>query len=273
MEGFLMLRIRPVLAMFGCALILSGSPTSIISNDISNQAQDLWAVVDDGHLGASFSTGATAYQLTSVLLVLSLEGEVPSAVHAAKRPTSHSRSRRASAPVTKTRQANSSVLSPRIVPAGTTVTLWSDNGLASPNNGPAAQLAASTTTVLDTSLTNTPTAFTFLFSNFQLAANTRYWIVASSPSANSGAEWWTTFNISGTDISTEFDEINSEVFPNAPAGDPGADEAFLIQVNGLAAAAPPAPSTTPAPSSVKLVLIGLGCAALYLERRRRLQSS
>ena len=261
-----MLRIRPAVAMFGCALILNAVPTSIISNDISNQAQDLWAVVDDGRLGASFSTGATAYQLTSVLLVLSVEGDVPDAVHAAKRPASHVRSHRTSTPAAKARRANSSALSPRVVPAGTTVTLWSDN------NGPAAQLAASTTTVLDTSLSNTPTAFTFLFSNFQLAANTRYWIVASSPGTNSVAEWWTTFNVSGTDISTEFDEINSEIFPNAPVGNPGADEAFLIQVNGLAAAAP-APSATPAPSSVTLVLIGLCCAGLYFKRRRRLQSS
>ncbi|MGA3190035.1 MAG: PEP-CTERM sorting domain-containing protein [Bryobacteraceae bacterium] len=151
--------------------------------------------------------------------------------------------------------------------------MWSDNGQAFPNNGPATQLAASTTTVLDTSLSITPTSFTFQFSNYPLAANTHYWIMASSPGGNSEAEWWSTFNVSGTDVTTEFADFEGEIFQNVPPADPGDAEAYLMQVNALATSTPAPPPATPAPSSVMLVIIGLCCAGLYFKRRRLSQPS
>jgi hypothetical protein len=144
-----------------------------------------------------------------------------------------------------------------------TLSLYSDNG----GPGPGSLLVTSATTLFDTSLGVTPAPFTFPFSNYPLAANTRYWIVVSSPGGGSLAEWWLTETITGTETATEYWAFDGTVDPNA------GDEAYLMQVNGDPATTPPAPPQTPAPASVTLVLIGLCGAAWYFGRRKALRSS
>jgi hypothetical protein len=148
-----------------------------------------------------------------------------------------------------------------------TVALWSDNG----GPGPGSLLATSATTLPDTSLGDAPAQFSFPFANYPLTANTRYWILVTSPNNDSVAIWWGTPDLAGTDVAGEYYEGNygsgETVYPNSDGEDTAA---FLMQVIGDPSTPPP---TTPAPASVTLVLIGLGCAAWYFRRRKVLQSS
>jgi hypothetical protein len=246
-----MLRIRPTWVVLTCTLFLNATPVSIF-NDLTN-SQDNWGdVTDDAPLAASFSTGGTAYNLTSVVLMLSNNGET---IVTTPSKRSHSaRSRHSSAVAGKVQKAKPSKVRPAISPSYVVVSLYSDS-----STSPGTLLATSATTVLDTSLSDTPAAFTFPFS-YPLATNTRYWIGVSSPN-DSVAEWWVTDTLTGTETATEYSEFDGEVTAN--------DQAFLMQVNG----APTTPPPTPAPASVTLVVIGLGCAAWYFRRRKALQSS
>jgi hypothetical protein len=247
-----MLRIRPTWVVLTCTLFLNATPVSIF-NDLSN-SQDNWGdVTDDAPLAASFSTGGTAYNLTSVVVMLSNNGETI-VVTPSKRSQS-SRSRHSAAVAGKVQKAKPSKVRPAIVERYVVVSLYSDS-----STSPGTLLATSATTVADTSLSETPAAFTFPFSNYPLANNTRYWIGVSSPN-DSVAEWWVTNTLTGTETATEYSEFDGEVLPN--------DQAFLMQV----IVDPSTPPPTPAPASVTLVVIGLGCAAWYFRRRKGLQSS
>jgi hypothetical protein len=243
-------------------LFLNATPVSIF-NDVTN-SQDDWAdVVDAGPVAASFSTGGTAYNLTTVVVVLSNNSNEDTETRGAKR-SSRVKGHRSSARVAKAQHAKPAKVRPAIpITPEITVSLYSDS-----STSPGTLLVTSATTLLDTSLGDDPAQFTFPFS-YPLAANTRYWIVISSPGENSVAEWWETFNSgAGTETATEYEEFDGTVYPNFVSGDPEDDEAYLMQVNGDPGTPPP----TPAPASVTLVLIGLGGAAWYFRRRKVLQS-
>jgi hypothetical protein len=245
-------------------LFLNATPVSIF-NDVTNAAVYTNVVVDVEPTGASFSTGGTAYNLTSVVLVLSNETEVviPDTVPASR--TSHGmRSRHASSQVAKAPKAKASKVRKAADPAaGIIVQLFSDTG----GPYPGTLLATSSTTLLDTSLGDSPAPFSFPFANYPLAANTRYWVIVSSPDDDSVAVWWGSSDISGTDVTPEYYLYFGDIDANSAGED---SSAYLMQVIGDPSTLPP---TTPAPASVMLVLIGLGCAAWYFRRRKVLQSS
>jgi hypothetical protein len=263
-----MLRVRPTWVVLTCALFLNAAPVSIF-NDVTNEVLYANSVVGDATCGASFSTGGTAYNLTSVVLELSNDaGEPPDTVRAS-RPIHGMRGRHASARPSKAPKAKPSKAHPAGDPAPSiTVALWSDNGSPFPGT----LLATSATTLLDTSLGDSPAPFSFPFASYPLTANTRYWIVVTSPGDNSVGVWWGTPDVSGPDVASEYyiEDDDTVATPNAPPGEPEFDGAFLMQVIGDPSTPPP---TTPAPASVTLVLIGLGCAALYFRRRKILRSS
>jgi hypothetical protein len=257
-----MLRVRPTWVVLACALFLNAQPVSIF-NDVMNEADYSNVVTLVEPCGASFSTGGTAYNLTTVVLVLSNETDVADVVGGrASHPIHGMRGRHASARAAKAPKAKPLKARPAGDPAPfTTVTLWSDDGGPGPGN----LLATSPTTLSDTSLGDSPAEFSFPFS-YPLTANTRYWIEVSS-SVDSVAVWWGSPEITGTDVAPEYYLYFGDVIPN----DEGVDSAaFLMQVIGDPTT--PAP-TTPAPASVTLVLVGLGCAAWYFRRRKVLRSS
>jgi hypothetical protein len=249
-----MLRIRPTWVVLTCALFLNATPVSIF-NDVSN-SQDDWAdVVEEGPVAASFSTGGIAYNLTTVVVVLSNNSNEQVDTRGANR-SRRVKGHRSSARAAKARSVKPAKVRPAIpVTPEVTVSLWTDNG----GPGPGSLLVTSATTLPDTSLGDAPAQFTFPFANYSLTANTRYWIVVSSPGDNSVAEWWSTGTLTGTETATEYSEFEGVVYAN--------DEAFLMQVNGDPGTPPP----TPAPASVTLVLIGLGWALWYFRRQKGLQ--
>jgi hypothetical protein len=256
-----MLRVRPAFALVACALALNGAP-STISNDIgvSGATVDDWGdVVGDAPLAESFSTGGSAYNLTSVTVMLANNDNELARVVASVRTHRRSSGRRAAARSIKAAPRALFTI-PSCAGPCTSLSLWSDNG----GPAPGTELAVSTTVVLDSALpsSSTPAQFTFLFTSFPLAANTRYWIVASSPGGDSIAEWWGTDEPAGTDILSEFNEFDGGVTAN---DDPEGPFAFEILVSGLVT--PPAP-LTPVPPSLTLVLTGLLCVGLYFTRRR-----
>jgi hypothetical protein len=260
-----MLRVRPTWVVLTCALFLNAAPVSIF-NDVTNVAEYDNFVVGDATCGASFSTGGTAYNLTTVVLELSNsadeeEVKASSSIHGM-------RGRHASARAAKAPKAKPSKAHPAGDPAPSiTVALWSDNG----GPFPGTLLATSATTLLDTSLGDSPAPFSFPFANYPLTANTRYWIVVTSPGGNSEGIWWGTPDVSGPDVASEYfiEDDDTVATPNAPPGEPEFDGAFLMQVIGD----PTTPATTPAPASVTLVLLGLCGAALFFGRRKTLRSS
>jgi hypothetical protein len=227
-----MFRTSPAWAVIACALSLSATPNSgsTISSSLGNSMDTSAQVITDGPLAQSFTTGPFAYNLTNVTVVLSQN-----------EPTARPKD--------------------GIALQSVTVTLWSDNGLAFPNNGPHTLLATSPTTVFGTSLSLLPQTFVFPIS-FALAANTRYWIEVISPNSDSFAAWWITNNPSGTDISHEYTIIDQTV---ASTQDP---HAFLIGVFGVQGLA-----ATPAPSTVLLVIVGLCGLGLYFRRRGGLKAT
>jgi hypothetical protein len=241
-----------------CAtLFLNAAPVSIF-NDVTNPPVGVNSLLEEGPFGASFSTGATAYTLTSAVLVLSAD-PIDAGIRSAGRPIHGFQGRHASARTAKAEKAKPSKAHPAAVPtAFVTVALYSDTG----GPGIGTLLATSATTLPDTSLGESPAPFSFPFSNYPLSANTRYWIVLSTAS-DSVAGWWGTSDISGTDVAPEYTHGIGEVFANDPGG------ALLMQVIGD----PTTPPPTPAPASVTLVLIGLGCALWYSRRRKVLRSS
>jgi hypothetical protein len=252
-----MLRIRPTYVVLTCALFLNAAPVSIF-NDVTNTTQYTNSVVEIGPLGASFSTGGTPYTLTSVVLVLSSGEEEPTL--RANRPTHGFPSHHASAHAAKVQKAKPSKVRPAGPAApGITVALYTDTG----GPGIGTLLATSSTTLLDTSLGADPAQFSFPFS-YPLTANTRYWIVVTSPGDNSVAIWWGTSDMAGTEVTTEYYFENGEVTANSEE-----DGAFLLQVIGDPSTPPP----TPGPASITLVLIGIGCAAWYFRRRRVFEAS
>jgi hypothetical protein len=258
-----MLRIRPTWTVLACTLFLNAAPVSI-SNDITNEAAYPQGVASQEPIGASFSTGGTAYNLTTVVVALSNEVEIDADPAKLSRPSHGFRGQHAFVRAAKAQKAKPSKVRPALPTPSTTVQLWSDNG----GPGPGTLLATSTTTLSDASLGDDPAPFSFAFSNYPLAAGTRYWIEVVS-GAGSVAVWWGTPDLTGTDVATEYNMFSGEVTANAPVGDPEDDGAFLMQVIGD----PATPAPTPAPASVTLVLIGLASAAWYFRRRKALRSS
>lgn len=254
---------QSVLALFACALALNATPTSVILSDIGTPVDDWGYVVRQAPLGQSFSTGPTAYNLTSVVLILSNQVNEdlakPFAANHSKRRVASARS---STPGTKVPwKPAPAPVTPTCSGPCTSVSLWSDNG----GPGPAVELAVSTTVVLDTDLpdANSPQQFTFQFSSYALSANTRYWIMVSSPGGNSVAEWWGTDEPTGA-VTSEYYDFNTGIFPVI---DPAMfNYAQQIQVNGTATTAPPA---TPVPPSLPLVLTGLLCIGMYITFRKK----
>jgi hypothetical protein len=254
-----MLRLRPVFALFACALMLKAIITgSIIQTDLGTPVDDWDDVVADAPVGQSFSTGNSSYNLTSATVILSGDQNEERAIAKPKIRSAKAHSARV-ATKSHAKPALTFTLSPPSC-AGpcTSASLWSDNG----GPGPGVELAVSPTVVLDTALPNSssPQEFTFSFPSYPLTAHARYWIMVSSPAGNSLAEWWGTDEPSGAVLS-EFGIDDGGVFPN---GDDN-DFAEQLQVNGIATTTPPA---TPAPSSLPLVLGGLLCSGIYLTLRR-----
>lgn len=256
---------QSVLALFACALALNATPTSVILSDIGTPVDDWGDVVSQAPLGQSFSTGPTAYNLTSVVIILSNQtGSIDA------KPSSRSKravaNARSSAPGTKVPwKPFPAPVPPACSGPCTSVALWSDNG----GPGPGVELAVSSTVVLDTALPNdtSPQEFTFLFSSYPLTANTRYWIMVSSPGGNSVAEWWGTDEPTGA-VTSEYYDFNTGVFPVI---DPAMfNYAQQIQVNGTATTAPPA---TPVPPSLPLVVTGLLCIGMYMRFRKKFRLS
>ena len=253
-----MLRLRPVFALFACALMLKAIITgSIIQTDLGTPVDDWDDVVGNAPVGQSFSTGNSSYNLTSATVILSGDQNEESARPSIRPAKAHS------ARVAKKSHAKPALTFTLTPPSCsgpcTSASLWSDNG----GPGPGVELAVSPTVVLDSALPNasSPQEFTFTFPSFPITAHTRYWIMVSSPGGNSIAEWWGTDEPTGAVLS-EFGIDNSGVFPN---GDDN-DYAEQLQVNGNATTTPP---TTPAPSTLPLVLGGLLCAGIYLTLRKK----
>jgi hypothetical protein len=263
-----MLKVRPAFALFACALTLNAVPSATISNDIGVTTVDDWGdVVGDAQIAESFSTGGSTYNLTSVTVELSNNSnEIPEArVLAAGRSKHRAAGRPASVRVAKV-APRALFTVPSCAGPCTSLSLWSDNG----GPGPGTELAVSTTVVLDSALpsASSPAQFTFLFSSFALAANTRYWIVASSPGSNSVAEWWGSDEPTGVDILGEFNEFDGTIFANDAFDE---EFAYEILVSGVLTSTPP--PVTPVPPSLTLVLTGLLFAGLYFTRRKFLPSS
>lgn len=231
-----MFNVRKVGIFFGCALALHATPGITIQSDLSSAIDDGGYVVAQGPLAQSF-TPTSAVTLTVVVVDLT---NAPYNLVRTARPKMAGPSK---APV----RTNGPSVTPYTV-----ATLYADNAGA-----PGTSLAVSATQVADSQLTGTPQQFSFAFS-FPLVANTRYWIGLSSPN-NSVAFWSGSDFASGTDITTEFFEAFGFIVADSQFG-----SAFLIGVFGTN----PVPGT-PAPSTVWLTMIGLGCAALYLRRKSR----
>jgi hypothetical protein len=237
-----------------CALTLTAAPSTIIFTDFGTTLDDWGYVVNQAPLGQSFSTSSIAYNLTSVVVILSNNTEEPDlrpfAASRSKHPAARSRSL---APATK-----AALTPPSCASACTSVALWSDNG----GPGPGVELAVSPTVVLDTALpdASSPQQFTFQFASYPLSTNTRYWIMVSSPTNNSVSQWWGTDEPTGA-VTSEYTDYSEGVFPVIGKG----DFAQQLQVNADPAAPPP----TPVPPALTLVLTGLLCIGLYIAFRKR----
>jgi len=250
-----MLRIRPAFMLSACALTLTAAPSTIIFTDFGTTVDDWGYVVSQAPLGQSFSTGATAYNLISAVVILSNNTDADLRPSAASRSKHHAARPRSSAPAIK-----AALTPPSCASACTSVSLWSDNG----GPGPGVELAVSPTVVLDTALPDeaSPQQFTFQFASYPLSTNTRYWIMVSSPTNNSVSQWWGTDEPTGA-VTSEYTDYSGGIFPVINS-DPG-DFAQELQVNADPAAPPP----TPVPPALPLVLTGLLCIGLYIAFRKR----
>ncbi len=238
-----MLKIRPIGVLLGCTLALNAIPGNTIQSDLGSPVDDGTYVGNNLFVAQSF-TPTTAYTLTAVTVDLTNApyGEEETA-QPVRKGHSMSRSARSGKPPSRAY--------PAPVTPYTIATLYADNATF-----PGTALAVSPTQVLDTQLSGTPQQFTFTFS-YPLAANARYWIGLSSPNGSTSF-WSASDSATGTDVSTEFYEIDNGVNSIFDTGD-----AFLLAVFGSAAA-----PVTPAPATLWLALIGLAGAALYLGRKR-----
>ncbi len=182
---------------------LSGAPDSSLGP---------FPVGSAGPEGDSFSTGASPFSLTDVLVAL--QG-VPDS-------------------------------------ASFNISLFSDsNTMCVPvcSGGPLT-LLYTITTVSDNSLSTSLANYDFSLAAAQtLAANTRYWIIASS-SNGSGTLWSYTADLSGAGVAGEFDVDAGGVGPTS-------NEPFQMEIVG---------SPVPEPSS--LVLLSIGLASLVGVLRR-----
>lgn len=250
-----MLRISYVVLLFALAATLSAQ--TVIYTDFANTPDDWGYVVSFGPLGQSFTTGSTAYNLTSVTVILSNQSEDAVDASPARGAGRAVRAMRAHAISPSRVHPNPAPVAP-----STVVMLYSDNG----GPGPGTLLATSTTVLLDTSLTGAAQQFAFQFSPYPLAANTRYWILVTSPGGNSVAQWWGSDGPTGA-VTSEYYESSylddtSAVYPvNGDTEE--LSFAFELQVSGTSNA-----PATPAPPSALLVLLGLCGAGLYFGRQR-----
>jgi hypothetical protein len=236
-----MFHARPIWAFLACALVLNAVPGTTIQTDLSSTVDDGGYVVANGPLAQSF-TPTAAYTLTTVIVDLTNQPFPP---EEEARP---SKMRGATKPAT----AFVGKKGPSVTPY-TVATLYADSA-----NSPGTVLAVSSTQISDSLLTSTPQQFTFTFS-YPVAANTRYWIGLSSPNSST-AFWSGSDSAGGTDVTTESYEFTGHIFPVQGEG----DAAFLLGVFGTPSSVP----GTPAPATIWLTLLGLGCAAFYVRRKR-----
>ena len=242
-------RIRPIAAILASALTLNATPGTTLFSDYANSLGDTVSV-EESMPAESFSTGASAYTLTSVTLKLSNSDEAVAT--AAGLPD---------AARTKQRHAGSKSrgFKPRGVGGFVTVNLYTDN-----NTDPGTLITQLGSALFDTSLGSAPADYTFSCtagSLCSLAANTRYWIVVT-PGNDTIAEWWYTRDPSGSlpaNVDSEFNEDTGRINVNADNGEP-----YIMEVFATVGSLP----TTPVPPSLTLVLTGLLCVGLYFTRRR-----
>jgi hypothetical protein len=236
-----MLKLNATLLLLACSFALKAQ--TVIATDLSAPvAYDNSIVGNSPPLGQSFSTGSTAYYLTSATLVLTSQNDSTARIRGSIS------SNRGSGNTPGHAMANFTVTG--CSSNCTQVSLWSDNG----GPGPGTLLATSTTTELDSALPSSPQNVTFSFSNIHLSPNTRYWILVAS-SNTSFAQWYGTNNPSGTGLANEYYLEDGAIVPDNEFGD-----AFLMSVSGVTNI-----STTPAPSTLILTLLGLLTAATYLK--------
>lgn len=134
-----------------------------------------------------------------------------------------------------------------IVKGSTTFDLYSDNS-TTPGT-----LIDTLGTIADSSLTSTAQEYTFSGLNIPLAADTRYWVVASGTGS---AQWWSENDTSGTGVAGEF-LVANQVFPDS-------DGPFNMSVIGQTDSLP----ETPEPGSLALMGTGLALALGWRVNRR-----
>jgi hypothetical protein len=129
------------------------------------------------------------------------------------------------------------------------------NLIADSSNTPTGGLLDVIATEPDTFLTTSLADYTFS-TNYQLAANTRYWIeVLADPTNSSVAGWELTQTLTGPEVSTEYWATNHPaVNPNSTAA-----FAFEMDLSGV---------NTPEPSTMLLGLIGLAILGAHRLRVR-----
>jgi hypothetical protein len=116
------------------------------------------------------------------------------------------------------------------------------------------------------SIPGTPRLVAFTCSNCpQLQANTTYWIAAVTTNLNTESFWYFSPNALGNaSFSNAFANVGAVIGPWFTAGSTFPTPAFLVDGD-----IPVPPSGVPAPPSIVLALLGVGCTALYLVWRAR----
>jgi hypothetical protein len=198
----------------------------------------------DGPTGFSFSTPNNTSNLVDVKISLINTIIVPAASGPAVAQSRRSRP-----------QAQVRTVAPNAAVGSITVTLMSSTTTNPPT--PAAAIAV-LGTLSDTSLTGAPALYDFAPSGtIGLAANTRYWIVATTANLSIARVNFSLTN-AGTGVPGEF--FTNGSFPS----DSNTDGPYV----GLVVVSPPTIPGVPVPPSVILMLIGLACVGFFAASRK-----